>query len=373
MHILLGYGYYPGTTGIYFEHCLSRDHQVTFAGTPWAARPGYSPYVDVAELAAGLPSAPDLFLYIDSGNAFYAPIGLEKLACPTAAYLIDAMPPFVTTQRNTFRLRLAQLFDYVFVAHLGAVDLFREWRAGEPVSWLPLACDPEIHADQHLERIYDVGFVGQDSPRAYPARTRALKLLGARYRMNDRDRPYYLKDMARIYSQSKIGFNMSVNDILTMRFFEVVAAGAMLLTEASTRNGQAQLAGLVEGQHYVTFRDSDDLLQKVDYYLSHASEREQIAAAGCRVVLSQHTYARRADQLLSHIAHDGARLRAPLRGWTRDQQIGAYLETHSLMRMIDAAMSAPVTARGPRAAGARARQLYFALTALLRRIRHEWK
>ena len=373
MHILLGYGYYPGTTGIYFEQCLRQTHDVTFAGTPWATRPGFSPTVDVAELANSLPTAPDLFLYIDSGNAFYAPIGLEKLRCPTAAYLIDAMPPFVTTQRNTFRLRLAQLFDYVFVAHVGAVELFRQWRASEPVGWLPLACDPEIHADQHLERVFDVGFVGQDNPIAYPERSRMLQLLTARYRMNNRDQPVYLKDMARVYSQSKIGFNMSVNDILTMRFFEVMAAGALLITEASARNGQDQLAGLVEDQHYVTFRTSDELLQKIDYYLSHASEREAIAAAGCQVVLRQHIYAERAAYILSHITEDGMRQTAPLRRWTPSRQARAYMETHSLMRMIDATMAAPVTERGLRASPVRIQQLFFALTAMLRRIKHEWK
>jgi hypothetical protein len=373
MHILLGYGYYPGTTGIYFEQCLRQGHEVTFVGTPWAARPGFSPTVDLAQLAESLPTPPDLFLYIDSGNAFYAPTGLEQLPCPTAAYLIDAMPPFVTTQRNTFRLRLAQLFDYVFVAHLGAVALFQEWRAGEPVAWLPLACDPEVHADQHLERIYDVGFVGQDNPIAYPERSRMLQLLDARYRMNQRNQPVYLKDMARVYSQSKIGFNMSVNDILTMRFFEVMAAGALLITEASARNGQDQLAGLVEGQHFVTFRGGDDLLQKIDHFLSHPAEREAIAAAGCQAVLRQHTYAARASQVLNHIQEDGLRQAAPLRRWPPARQARAYLETHSLMRMIDATMTTPVAARGVRAGAARAQQLYYALTALLRRIKHEWK
>ncbi len=371
MHILLGYGYYPGTTGIYFERCLRQNHDVTFVGTPWAARPGFSPTVDVAQLADSLPTPPDLFLYIDSGNAFYAPTGLEKLRCPTAAYLIDAMPPFVTTQRNTFRLRLAQLFDYVFVAHVGAVDLFREWRAGEPVGWLPLACDLEIHGDQHLERVFDVGFVGQDNPIAYPERSRVLKLLGARYRMNDRDRPVYLKDMARVYSQSKIGFNMSVNDILTMRFFEVMAAGALLITEASARNGQNQLPGLVEGRHFITFANSDDLLQKIDYYLSHPTERVAIAAAGCQVVLREHTYAARASHILNHIAENGRRQTAPLRRWPRDRQAHAYMETHSLMRMVDATVSVPVEGRGVTLK--RARQLYLAATALLRRIKHEWK
>jgi hypothetical protein len=374
MHILLGYGYYPGTTGVYFERALAHEHQVTYAGTAWYDRPGYPPTVDLSRVVAGLASQPDLFLYIDSGNAFYAPIGLEKLPFPTAAYLIDAWPPFVAHRRNTFTLRLARLFDYVFVAHLGAVVLFTQWREGLPVDWLPLACDPEIHGDQHLERTYDVGFVGQYNPATYPERARVLQLLSERYAMNDFRRPYYLTELARIYSQSKIGFNMSVNDILTMRFFEVLASGAMLVTQASSRNGQDQLAGLKEGEHFITFDGQADLVQKVDYYLSHPDERQRIAQAGQAVAVALHTYACRARQLLVRIAEDGGHQKAPLRGWPAERQARAYMETHSLMRMIDATMSASFgKLTGTRKWQARAAQLYYAATALLRRIKHEWK
>jgi hypothetical protein len=373
MHILLGYGYSPGTAGAYFERALAREHQVTYVGTPWEDRPGYAPTVDLAQLAAALPVPPDLFLYVDNGNVFYAPTGLESLPCPTAAYLIDAWPPFVTTQRNTYRLRLARLFDYVFVAHPGAVDLFSRWRGGLPVEWLPLACDPQIHGDQHLDRIYDVGFVGQRS-RAYPERERILAALAARYRINDLTRPYYLKDMARIYSQAKVGVNTSFNDILPMRFFEVMAAGALLLTPASSRNGQDRLAGLVEGRHFVTFRTLDDLIDRIDYYLAHPAERDALASAARDLVLSRHTYGRRAQQVLEHIARDGARRQAPLRALTAEQQARAYIETHALMRLADASL-APAFEGLPRGRKWRARawQLGMALGAVLRRIKHEWR
>src|SRR5919109_1512806 len=154
MNILLGYGYYPGTTGIHIEKCLTKNHQVTFVGTPWAEHSGYSPNMDLVQFVEHKNFKPDLFLYIDSGLAPYAPTGFEKLSCPSAAYLIDAWPPGIQ-QRNQFRIHLASLFDYVFVAHRGAVDFFSAARNGLPVHWLPLACDPDVHIDQKCERIYD--------------------------------------------------------------------------------------------------------------------------------------------------------------------------------------------------------------------------
>jgi Glycosyl transferases group 1 len=159
-----------------------------------------------------------------------------------------------------------------------------------------------------------------------------------------------------------------------MRFFEVLAAGAMLVTQASYRNGQHQLAGLREGEHFVTFDSAEDLVRKIDYYLANPGERQRIAAAGRAVAISQHSYDCRVRQVLEHIAQDHRRMRAPLRRWPPEQQAWAYMETHALMRMIDATMMVSFSGlTGFRKWRARAGQLYYAATAFLRRIKHEWK
>jgi hypothetical protein len=372
MHILVGFGYFPGTTGLHLQAAFAKQHQVTYVGTSWAAhhQPGFAPNVDLAALVARLDTPPDLFVYIDSGNVAYAPVGLEKLPCPTAAYLIDAYPPH-TGLINKFRLRLAPLFDYVFVAHRGCEALYSSWRSDLPVHWLPLACDPEIHRDHQLERIYDIGFVGQVNA-SYPNRVRALKALSARYRLNDYSRPYYMEEMARIYSESKIVFNITLQGLLNCRIFEAPPCGALLLTEHSDHNGQGEL--FTEGEHFVTFRDVDDLIQKVDYYLAHVEEREKIARAGQAHVLQHHTYANRVQTLLDVIAADGTRLRAPVRSWTNSQRTRHYLELHSQLRLIDAVMDQRwQEVPGRYRLTKQARQGYYALTALLRRIKHQWR
>ncbi len=371
MHILVGFGYYPGTTGLYIQAALAKHHQVTFVGTAWAAhhQPGFAPNVDLAALVSKLETPPDLFLYVDSGNVAYAPIGLEHLPCPTAAYLIDAYPPH-TGLINKFRLRLAPLFDYVFVAHRGCEELYSSWRNGLPVHWLPLACDPAVHRDHHLERIYDVGFVGQVNA-SYPNRVRALAALSARYRLNDYRRPYYMDEMARVYSESKIVFNMTLQGLLNGRIFEAPPSGALLLTEQSSHNGQTEL--LTEGEHFVTFRDLDDLVQKVDYFLAYPDERERIARAGQAHVLQHHTYEHRTQTILDVVAADGARAIAPVRGWSSTRQARHYIELHSLLRMVDAVMEQPwYSLPGRSRITQRARQGYYTALAVLRRLKHQW-
>jgi len=296
---------------------------------------------------------------------------LEALPFPTAAYLIDAWPPGLS-QKNTFRLRLAPLFDYLFIAHLGAVEVFRAWREGLAVHWLPVACDPEIHIGQKRERIYDIGFVGQYNPKSYPDRVRLLDMLSQKYRMNDFRQAFYMHDMARVYGESKIGFNLSHGDILPMRFFEVLASGALLLTRQSEHNGQSQLTDLEEDEHFVTFKTLDDLLSKIDYYLQYAEERERIAHAGQASVLAHHTYAHRLHTLVETIVADGARVCAPVRSWSAEQRAFAYMELHSMMRMVDATMYDILPpSMGLLKLAARSRQLFYTLTAVLRRIRHE--
>lgn len=358
MNILIGYGHFPGTTGIYIEGALHQAHSVTYVGTPGEARPGFSATMDLAHFARASGLAPDLFIYVDSGNAAYVPRGTERLACPTVCYLIDAYPPH-TGLVNQFRLGLAPLFDYVFVAHRGCEPLYSEHRDGLPVHWLPLACDPDTHADQRLERVYDVGFVGTVNAN-YPDRVRLLAAMERQYKVNDYRRRYYLRDMARVYSQSRIVFNITLKGLLNMRFFEVPPSGALLLTERSEHNGQAEL--LLEGEEYVAFSGEADLLAKVAYYLAHAEERERIARAGQAAVLARHTYGHRVAHMLDVVQRDGARLIAPARAWPRERVVRHHLRVQSMLRMVDSVMDetgAHFSAR-----------LYYAALAMLRRIKH---
>lgn len=61
------------------------------------------------------------------------------------------------------------------------------------------------------------------------------------------------------------------------------------------------------GEHLATFDvgDHDDLLAKIDYYLTNDSERQAIAAAGRAHVLQRHTYERRMADLVELLAVEG--------------------------------------------------------------------
>jgi hypothetical protein len=359
MHVLIGYGDALGTTGQYLEDALSAAHEVTFVGRGSAERPGYAANLDVTAFVANMTDAPDLFLYVDSGNNPYAPVGLHTLPIPTIGYFMDAYPPG-SPQRTPYLETLAPLFDYLFIAHRTALPHFQALRSSAAVHWLPPCCDPAVHGDQHRQREYDIGFVGQVN-NSYPERVQLLEALEQRYRINDYRRHYYRQEMARIYSQSKIVVNISHSDqIIPMRFFEAPAAGAMLLTQQSHVNGQSEL--LREGEEYVSFTNVDDALNKVDYYLAHEPERQRIAHSGQTAVLARHTYGQRTAELLNIVRTDGLRCQAPARHWSQAEAGKNYMRAHSQLRLVDCVMEQTGISS--------TLQLTYALQALLRRIRH---
>jgi hypothetical protein len=74
------------------------------------------------------------------------------------------------------------------------------------------------------------------------------------------------------------------------------------------------------------------------------------------------------------IAADGARLLAPARSWAADQRTRHYMELHSQLRMMDAIMDQRwQDVPGRHRLTKQARQGYYAVTALLRRIKHQWR
>ncbi len=102
--------------------------------------------------------------------------------------------------------------------------------------------------------------------------------------------------MARTYSAARTVFNRSIKNDVNMRVFEALAAGSLLVTNDLSNNGQAEL--FRDGVHLAAYRESDDLLDKIAFYLDRESLREKIAAAGRAEVLEKHTYFHRMERLL---------------------------------------------------------------------------
>jgi len=323
MKIFLSYGYRPYTTAVYFEKVFLGEHEVVYVGPPFAERPGYLPNEDVSDLAEEI-GCPDLFFFIEPGINFF-PRGLERIACPTACYLIDV--------HCDLRVRelYAPFFDYIFVAQKDYVQHFKDI-GHKNVYWLPLGCDPEIHGEEPTERIYDIGFVGKTMGANHP-RGRLLHRISERYTTNDFNKFYPKEDITAIYSRSKIVVNIPVNGDLNMRVFEAMASGALLITETIS-NGQREF--FQEGVHIVEYKNETDLFGRIDYYLKNEKEREGIARAGQQLVLGEHTYKQRSKFVIDTVLKDTpADYTAKIRTMSARDIHYHYARVYTLLRLVD--------------------------------------
>jgi hypothetical protein len=331
MHIAIGYRWFPTALGYHFERAL-RDlgHTVTYVGLPCADRPGYDSNVPLPELLAQLPQPVDLYLWIDPAGRYF-PRGIEDAPVPTACYLVDV-------HIGQWRQQAARFFDAVFVAQKDYLSTYQAAAGHAQVHWLPLAAAPDVHRDWNLERIYDVGFVGNLAlAHRKTARARRLKLIGERYKTNDLYGSYTPEEVGRVYSQSRIVFNTSIAGDVTMRVFEGTACGALLLTDV-VANALDELFDV--GRELVAYDADADLLAKIDYYLAHADERVAIARAGQQRTLAQHTYAHRAQSILDVIRAGSFRQLAPLRQASQQDRLAVRTNVYTHLHMLDAILDA---------------------------------
>ena len=225
----------------------------------------------------------DLYLNIDDGLHYQLPADLH----PSAWWAIDTHLDFA------WCLTKAHDFDVLFAAQRdGAIQLRDE---GIRTTWLPLACDPDLHARHAVDKVFDICFVGHIFPGP---RAELLDLLQKRFRKTFVGQCDF-EEMAQTYSASHIVFNRSLRNDINMRVFEALACGSLLRTNDLRDNGQDEL--FRDAQHLATYRDAEELLDKIAYGLDRAGGRERIAAAGRQEVLARHTYRHRMEQLLAEV------------------------------------------------------------------------
>ena len=235
----------------------------------------------------------DLVVVVDDGLDDPLPDGLG----PVVYWAIDTHIDF---DRSLARSRQA---DFVFTAQKDGAERLRQ--AGiASARWLPLACDPRIHAKHDVPKERDLCFVGNVFPGPRADLLRLLQQVFPGMYVGNA----YFDDMARLYSSSKIVFNRSVGNDVNMRVFEALASGSLLITNdlaAGNLGGNGQPDLFRDGIHLATYRTGEELLDKARYYLRRDDLRERIAAAGRAEVLAKHCYDHRVRDWLSVAGRTG--------------------------------------------------------------------
>lgn len=104
-------------------------------------------------------------------------------------------------------------------------------------------------------------------------------------------------EMPHVFKHSKINLNITLRSIrsgIPLRAFDIMGNGAFLLTNYQ----EDFLDFFVPEEDFVYYDGIEDLLDKIEYYLSHEKERCEIAQNAFQKVASQHTFEKRADTML---------------------------------------------------------------------------
>jgi spore maturation protein CgeB len=111
------------------------------------------------------------------------------------------------------------------------------------------------------------------------------------------------EEWKKIFSSSKISIAIHFQDGETLchqaspRVYEALACRSFLLVD-----DQKDVKALFQDRkHLVIFKETEDLRQKITYYLDQPDERKKIANQGYEEIVHKHTYLHRIQEMFSVI------------------------------------------------------------------------
>jgi hypothetical protein len=105
-------------------------------------------------------------------------------------------------------------------------------------------------------------------------------------------------EMYRALARSRLTVNRHI-DVAegfanNMRLYEATGTGALLITDRKQNLGEL----FREGAEVVAYSSAPEAAEQITYYLEHPEEARQIADAGQRRTLAEHSYPQRMEELL---------------------------------------------------------------------------
>ena len=109
---------------------------------------------------------------------------------------------------------------------------------------------------------------------------------------------------AEIYANSLINLNISLNGDLNLRIFEVLSSGGFLLTDYLSPQSGLDLL-FEENQHLCTFKDEFELQHKLEFFLAHPEQTQEIAQKGCEVFWEKYSPKHQIERIFNYLEGNG--------------------------------------------------------------------
>ncbi len=274
--------------GLYFSHVFkSMGHEVLSLGTSRDCDILLAEFLSQKRLLETLKSRgfhPDLVLWCDTCQ-IPSVLGIEGLPSLTIGFSIDQYC-------NPWHVPYSAAFDCFLVAQKDYLPFFALQQIRRPVRWFPLFCDPEKDRDTGLERDIPISFVGTLEGRFNKDRKpflQSFKRLAPLF--------MYTGDYVPIFNRSMVVLNQSAVGECNFRIFQAMACGALVLTE-DTGNGLRELFE-PDTELLLYPRNDPSAAATVARNALVDPHSLQTAIAGREKVLSKHTTAHRAREIIS--------------------------------------------------------------------------
>lgn len=223
---------------------------------------------------------------------------------------------------------LAPYFDYMFLIQDGEFIKMVEQAGAGRALYLPVGCDPMVHApapvtDEERKTFgSQLSFVGAGYNNrchvfANLAR-RDFKIWGTEWPkcapftklVQQQGRRVDPSDYVKVFNSTAVNLNLHssserdgvdpTGDFVNPRTFELAATGAFQLVDF-----RRHLPALFDiGPEMAVFHDAREMEEKIDYFLAHPAERAQIATASRARALRDHSYLQRVKSMLEHVYAD---------------------------------------------------------------------
>jgi len=237
---------------------------------------------DLAAVAARLPAdqQPDAVVCLVDASWRSVPRNLGAFTCPKILLVADThhlnkpITGMIRYARSEPYDRVVLLYDRHHWEFFHAAGL-------RNLHWFPGLTFPHaddvVRAARQPARTSQIAFVGQIGI-CHPRRIQLLTQMDASG-LSLAVRALPQRAALEFYGSSLVGFNASLNGDLNLRVFEILATGALLLTDTLT--GPAGLADILRpGVDYISYGSPGELVDRARQAVGHPAEASVIGASG---------------------------------------------------------------------------------------------
>lgn len=240
---------------------------------------------------------------------------IKKKGCKLIMWMMDSV------YRESQSMDTLELYDFRFMFEKTDIKKLKETKNIDSY-FLPLCYDNFVYDVKEIERNVDISFVGSFANYEHrvvlfekiieefkdcnieiygkylmPSKPeRYIKYYLKGYRKYFKNRFLSPKEVSNLYSRSKICINIhnkQSKEGCNPRFFEIIGTKSFELVD------NIEYIQKNFNEYTVIYKDTDDLISKIRFYLKHEKDRECIIDKGYEYISQNHTFINRIEEIIS--------------------------------------------------------------------------